>query len=46
VAFAVYDSDQHVIKFHRLEYDLEGAQNRIIKAGLPPALAERLSLGI
>jgi len=46
VAFAVYDSDQHVVKFHRLEYDLEGAQNRIIKAGLPPALAERLSLGI
>jgi len=46
VAFAIYDSDIHTVKFHRLEYDLDDAKAKITKAGLPPALAERLSLGI
>jgi len=45
-AFAIYDSDLHVIKFFRLEYDIDDAQEKILKANLPPALAERLSLGI
>jgi predicted phosphodiesterase len=45
-AFAVYDSDARAVKFYRLEYDIEDAQSKILKAGLPPALAERLSLGI
>jgi len=45
-AFAVYDSDARVVKFHRLEYDIKDAQAKILKANLPAALAERLSLGI
>jgi putative phosphoesterase len=45
-AFAIYDSDQSLIKFFRLEYDIKEAQDKIIKENLPPALAERLSLGI
>jgi hypothetical protein len=34
------------VKFFRLEYDVEEAQKKILKENLPPALAERLSLGI
>ena len=45
-AFAIYDSDSHIVKFYRLEYDVEEAQKKILKENLPPALAERLSLGI
>ncbi|MFH1944655.1 MAG: metallophosphoesterase family protein [Acidobacteriota bacterium] len=45
-ACAVYDADKHHIAFHRLEYDIEAAQKKILAADLPPALAERLSLGI
>lgn len=45
-AFALYDSEARVVKFHRVEYDIEETKRKIIAAGLPPALAERLSLGI
>jgi predicted phosphodiesterase len=45
-AFAVYDSEARTIKFSRVDYDVEEAKRRIIDEKLPPALAERLSLGI
>ena len=45
-AFAVYDSESRTVRFHRVEYNIEDAKRKIIGAGLPPALAERLSLGI
>jgi predicted phosphodiesterase len=45
-AFAIYDSESRTIKFSRVEYDIEAAKQKIIDARLPPALAERLSLGI
>ena len=45
-AFAIYDSDARTIKFSRVEYDIEEAKRKIIDEKLPPALAERLSLGI
>ncbi len=45
-AFAIYDSDSRTIKFSRVEYDIEEAKRKIIDERLPPALAERLSLGI
>jgi putative phosphoesterase len=45
-AFAIYDGDANTIKFFRLDYDIEGAKKKIIEESLPPALAERLSLGI
>jgi predicted phosphodiesterase len=45
-AFAIYDSETRVVKFHRVEYDLAETQRRILKEKLPPALAERLALGI
>ncbi len=45
-ACAIYDSDAQKISFFRVEYDIESAQKKILDAGLPPALAERLSIGI
>jgi predicted phosphodiesterase len=45
-AYAIYDAETRTVKFTRVEYDIEGAKKRIIAEGLPPALAERLSLGI
>jgi predicted phosphodiesterase len=44
-AYCIYDSDKNVVELHRLKYDLGSAQKKIIKAGLPRLLAERLSLG-
>jgi len=45
-ACAIYDSNAKKIKFYRFPYNIEKAQKRIIDAGLPPALAERLAVGI
>jgi len=45
-ACAIYDSKKKVIKFFRLDYNIESAQKKILNQNLPPALAERLSLGI
>jgi predicted phosphodiesterase len=43
---ALYDSTEKKIAFYRIEYDIRGAQKKIIDAGLPPALAERIGVGI
>lgn len=43
---AIYDSETRLLKFFRLEYNIEEAQRKILAERLPPALAERLSLGI
>ena len=45
-ACAIYDSKSKKVKFYRLEYDISAAQKKIIDANLPPALAERLGVGI
>jgi predicted phosphodiesterase len=42
----IYDSDSRMLRFYRLEYNIEEAQRKILAERLPPALAERLSLGI
>jgi predicted phosphodiesterase len=44
-AFLVYDSTEHFIIFHRIEYDFRKCQDKVIRAGLPPQLAERLGQG-
>jgi predicted phosphodiesterase len=43
--YAIYDSGQQLVEFHRCAYDLATAQKKIRDAGLPPALADRLALG-
>ena len=44
-AFLLYDSDANSITFHRVPYDIERAQEKIISAGLPERLALRLAEG-
>jgi predicted phosphodiesterase len=44
-AYAIYDSSTSEIEFRRCGYDLDTTQRKIIEAGLPSMLAERLALG-
>jgi predicted phosphodiesterase len=44
-AFAIYDSDERSMLLRRVEYPVEAAQRRILAAGLPPSLANRLAIG-
>jgi predicted phosphodiesterase len=44
-AFALYDSDSGVVTIHRIDYQVAAAQQKILKAGLPRPLADRLALG-
>ncbi|MBN1504082.1 MAG: metallophosphoesterase family protein [Candidatus Eisenbacteria bacterium] len=43
--FVTYDMPEGVVQFHRVEYDLSLAYQKIIKARLPRFLAERLLIG-
>ena len=45
-AYAIFDAREFAIHFKSVPYDIEGAQKRILAAGLPPFLAERLAQGI
>lgn len=44
-AYCVYDTTAGSLTLHRVEYDLPGAQQAILDAGLPRKLAERLAVG-
>ncbi len=44
-SYAIYDIDKQKVTIHRLEYDLPKAQTKIVQAGLPEMLANRLALG-
>jgi diadenosine tetraphosphatase ApaH/serine/threonine PP2A family protein phosphatase len=44
-SFAIYDSETEEIEIVRISYDIAAAQKKIINAGLPKYLAERLLLG-
>ena len=44
-AYCIYDTDTRVVEVKRATYDIQAAQNKIIKAGLPRSLAERLAYG-
>jgi predicted phosphodiesterase len=43
--YVVYDIDEGTIELRRLDYDMATTQKKILDAGLPPRLAERLSQG-
>ena len=45
-AYFIYDSDTKTIRWQRVEYAVEKAQERITRSGLPKVLADRLALGI
>jgi diadenosine tetraphosphatase ApaH/serine/threonine PP2A family protein phosphatase len=44
-AYVLYDDEARTIRHVRLEYDIAGAMKRILDAGLPRFLAERLQWG-
>ncbi len=44
-AYAIYDIDAKTIELRRIEYDIETTQKKIIDAGLPRELAQRLASG-
>ncbi len=44
-AYAIFDDEEFSIHFKSAPYDIAAAQRRILAAGLPPFLAERLALG-
>jgi predicted phosphodiesterase len=44
-AYCVYQADNNVVEERRVKYDLATAQKKIITAGLPRLLAERLAIG-
>ena len=43
--FVIYDDEQNSIEYVRLDYDIQKSYNKIINAGLPVFLAERLLKG-
>ncbi len=45
-SFVVFDDEQFSIKHVRVEYDVETASAKIIHAGLPQKLADRLKIGV
>ena len=44
-AYVIYDLSEGSIDLRRLDYDIGKAQQKILDAGLPPRLAERLAFG-
>jgi diadenosine tetraphosphatase ApaH/serine/threonine PP2A family protein phosphatase len=44
-AFAVYDDSALSLVLHRVPYPVDAAQRRILSAGLPASLANRLAVG-
>ena len=44
-AFISFDTEKNVVTFHRIPYDIKGAQKRILDAKLPDRLALRLADG-
>jgi len=44
-SYVVYDDESDSVTHHRVRYDREKAAEKILRAGLPPVLAERLLIG-
>lgn len=45
-SYMIYDADKGSIRWYRLDYPIDKAQDRIRSAGLPAVLADRLSVGM
>ncbi len=43
--FLVFDTERRTVTFHRVEYDIKKTMEKILNAGLPRTLAERLKAG-
>lgn len=45
-SYAVFDSDERVVYFDRVPYDVRAARKKILNSGLPAMLGDRLVLGL
>jgi predicted phosphodiesterase len=45
-SFAIYDSEKRTVTFKRVKYSIPKTQSKILRAGLPQSLANRLSVGV
>ncbi len=43
--YVIYDMNEMTIELHRVDYDIKKAEAKIIAAGLPRRLADRLAIG-
>jgi len=43
--FVTYDPEERIVQLHRVAYDIEACQKKIVAAGLPIRLSERLAVG-
>ena len=43
--YGILDTDRSTVRLHRVSYDIDAAQTRILDAGLHQSLADRLALG-
>ena len=44
-AYCLFNPEKHFVELRRIEYDIWTAQDKIVDAGLPQRLADRLALG-
>lgn len=44
-SYCLYDVEERLVQLRRLEYDIYTAQDKIVDAGLPQRLADRLAMG-
>ncbi len=44
-AYCIFHTDHHTVELRRIEYDIYTAQDKIVEAGLPQRLADRLAQG-
>ncbi len=44
-SYCIYHADKNYVELRRIEYDIYTAQDKVVEAGLPQRLADRLALG-
>lgn len=44
-SYCIYDNERHIVRIKRVEYDVRAARDKILKAGLPSVLADRILIG-
>ena len=45
-SYVLYDKAEGVVHFDRVPYDVEATRRKILRAGLPPVLGDRLVIGL
>jgi predicted phosphodiesterase len=44
-SYCIFSPAEHIVELRRIEYDINTAQDKIVEAGLPQRLADRLAMG-